>query len=191
MIAKLTGKIEIESSGYIVVDVAGVGYKVYVTPSTISKLHHQIQATVLIYTNVKDDAIDLYGFLAKKERELFQLLLSVSGIGPKTALKIVDFGVSGITSAVVHADVSFFSQIPKVGKKSAQKIIIELKSKLGSLEELDLKEGGKETDDIIQTLTGMGFSRQDAVGVLKNIPESVKTIEEKIRYALKEIGRSE
>jgi Holliday junction DNA helicase RuvA len=189
MIGRLTGKPELLSPNEILIDVHDVGYKVFVTPTASAKIVGKNSCTLVIYTNVRDDAIELYGFLTRKELELFILLLSVSGVGPKTALKIVDFGVSGITNAVVNADVSFFSQIPKVGKKSAQKIIIELKSKLGSLEELDLTEGGKETHDIIETLTSMGFDRQNVIRVLKQIPDSVSSIEGKIRYALKELGK--
>ena len=189
MIGRLTGKPFVNTTDVIIIDVHDVGYEVCITPSTRSKISTLNLVTLFVHTHVKDDAIDLYGFLEKKEHELFKLLIGVSGIGPKTAIKIVDFGVSGITNAVINADVSFFSQIPKVGKKSAQKIIIELKSKLGSLEELDLTESGSETDDIMQTLLSMGFSRHDIISVLKKIPDDVQSIEEKMRFALKEIRR--
>ncbi|MBI4136980.1 Holliday junction branch migration protein RuvA [Candidatus Roizmanbacteria bacterium] len=189
MIGKLNGRPFIDTSEHAIIDVHGIGYEVCITPSTKSQLTRKESCELFIHTHVKDDAIELYGFLTKTELELFKLLIGVSGIGPKTGIKIVDFGVTGITNAVVNADVSFFSQIPKVGKKSAQKIIIELKSKLGSLEELDLSEDGTETDDIMQTLLSMGFSRHDIVAVLKKLPDGVHTIEEKIRFALKEMGR--
>src|SRR3989344_3022404 len=189
MIGKLTGKPIIDLSDAVIIDVHGVGYEVAVTISTKSRLSQKEACDLFVHTHVKDDGITLYGFLEKKELELFKLLISVSGVGPKTAIKIVDFGVSGITNAVMNADVSFFSQIPKVGKKSAQKIIIELKSKLGSLEELDLTADNTETNDMIQTLMSMGFSRQDVVSTFKRIPENLQTIEEKIRFALKEMGR--
>ncbi|KKR48124.1 MAG: Holliday junction ATP-dependent DNA helicase RuvA [Microgenomates group bacterium GW2011_GWC1_41_8] len=189
MIGQLTGKPHIDISDNAIIDVQGVGYEVRITPSTKSQLSQTNQCQLFIHTHVRDDAIELYGFLTKKELELFKLLIGVSGIGPKTGIKIVDFGVAGITNAVVNADVSFFSQIPKVGKKSAQKIIIELKSKLGSLEELDLTADNTETNDMIQTLMSMGFSRQDVVSTFKRIPENLQTIEEKIRFALKEMGR--
>lgn len=189
MIGQLTGKPYIDTSDVIIIDVNGVGYEVWVTPGTKARLSPTGTSQLFIHTQVRDDAIELYGFLAKKELELFKLLIGVSGVGPKTAIKIVEFGVAGITNAVVNADVSFFSQIPKVGKKSAQKIIIELKSKLGSLEELDLTADSTETNDLIQTLTSMGFSRQDIITSLRKIPDDVQTIEEKMRFALKDMGR--
>ena len=135
-----------------------------------------------------DDALDLYGFPTEEELFLFKLLLSVSGIGPRTALAVIDRGVSEVRRAVTTSDVDFFTTIPRLGKKNAQKIIIELKSKLGSTKELDLTGDSEgETKQLLEALIGMGFARSEVMEVVRKL-DSNKTLEEKIRQALKHLG---
>ena len=190
MIGYLKGKPIISEQESILVDVQGVGYEVYVSASAKSKLSSKEVVELYIYTNVKQDGLELYGFIESKELYIFKLLLGVSGVGPKIALAILDNGVDSIIHAVTNADVGFFTAIPKVGKKNAQKIIIELKTKLGSLADLDLTdEEGGETNEVIQTLISMGFSRKEVVLSIQKIPKNVTKIEDKIRYCLKELGR--
>jgi len=122
---------------------------------------------------------------------LFTLLLSVSGIGPKTALAITDRGVDQVRHAIVSSDVDFFTTIPRLGKKNAQKIIIELKSKLGSTKDLDLaSQSSGDTKEIIDALLSMGFIRHEIVEVLKKITPEAQTIEQKIREALRFLGKT-
>ena len=121
---------------------------------------------------------------------MFKLLLTVSGIGPKTALTIIDRGVPAVTGAVQKSDVDFFTTIPRLGKKNAQKIIIELKQKLGSITDLDLSEyTSSETKEILDALSSMGFARIEAIQVIKTLPSDLTTLEQKIRYCLKELGK--
>lgn len=184
MIAKLTGKSEILDSESIILDVNGVGYKVFV----IKKLIQNPPTSLYIYTHVRDDALDLYGFSSKDELQLFKLIISVSGIGPKTAIHVMDKGVNAITQAVNQADVDFFTGIPRLGRKNAQKIIIELKSKLGSLKELDLTDDSSSSKDVINALIGLGFSRSEAREALNQV-SSEPTIEAKISQAIKLLGK--
>jgi Holliday junction DNA helicase RuvA len=188
MIGALEGTILGSTKNSVVVmTVSGVGYEVSVTNETKSKISILEKLLLYIHTVVKDDAIDLYGFLSIPELEMFRLLISVSGVGPKTAIGIMNAGTDGIIKAVTTADVSFFTQIPKVGKKNAQKIIIELKNKIGSVADLDLSDqASSETDDFINALLGMGFTRQEVTHLTRSIPVDVITIEEKIRFALKQ-----
>lgn len=187
MVGLLEGTIQSTTINRIIVMTAGgVGYEVFTTTDTLSKLVGRERVILYTHLNVKDDALDLYGFLTQNELVMFKMLISVSGVGPKTAVTILNNGIDGITKAVTTADVSFFTQIPKVGKKNAQKIIIELKNKIGSVIELDLSgEGEGETDELIQALIGMGFTRVEVNQLIRSLPTDIITIEEKIRYALK------
>lgn len=187
MIGALEGKIQLLTKDKLFVMTAGgVGYDVAVTGSTLSQLSGVEKVMLFTHLVVKDDALDLYGFLVLGELLMFKLLIGVSGVGPKTAINIMNAGLDGITRAVLQADVSFFTQIPKVGKKNAQKIIIELKNKIGSVAELDLSgDSTGETDDLMSALLGMGFTRQEVTQLVRSLPTEVVTIEEKIRYVLK------
>jgi holliday junction DNA helicase RuvA len=160
MIAQLTGKPIVKDSD-LIIDVAGVGYQVLVSDQTLAKIGGQLEVTLSIFTHVREDTLELFGFIDPTDKKLFQLLLGVSGVGPKTALVISSHGANSITQAVQEADVTFFTKVPRVGKKLAQKIIIDLKSKLGSLRELEL---GGVTDpkqkEVVEALLALGFEEQ-------------------------------
>jgi Holliday junction DNA helicase RuvA len=167
----------------------GVGYRVYANTKLIEKIKPEEEVRIFIHTHVKEDIFDLYGFYSREELSLFELLIEVSGVGPKTALSLLEQGVSEIKEAIVSSDVDFFLGIPRIGKKNAQRIIIDLKSKIGSLVELDLtgEESGK-THDVIEALTSMGFKKFEVQEVLRKLPKEVETTEDRIREALKRLG---
>jgi len=190
MIGQLTGTIVTENRNPLIIDVSGVGYRVFVPPLELSRLPKNSIRTLTIYTSVKDDAIDLYGFLTFEELGLFELLLTVSGIGPKTGLLVINRGVELVTKAIMQSDVTFFMTIPRLGKKNAQKIIIELKSKLGSMKDLDLTESEtSETKDIMDALTSMGFEKSEVLAAIKKLSPDYTTTEQKLKAALKLLGR--
>lgn len=189
MIASLTGKITLRNDPTIIIDVAGVGYKVYATHGLLSKFHLGDEIMAFIYTHVREDILELYGFESYKDLELFEKLIGVSGIGPKTAIGVFSLGSSGtIIQAIVSSDVAFFSSVPRLGKKNAQKIIIELKSKIGSTNELDLSEAG-DGGDVITALKSFGFSPKEAQDAYNAVSEHGKTTAEKIKLALKYLGK--
>ena len=191
MIGALTGLIFTSHKNPIIIFVGGVGYAVNIGEHLLALLKKGEEKTFFIYTHVRDDALDLYGFVKEEEHMLFTLLLSVSGIGPKTALAITDRGVDQVRHAIVSSDVDFFTTIPRLGKKNAQKIIIELKSKLGSTKDLDLaSQSSGDTKEIIDALLSMGFIRHEIVEVLKKITPEAQTIEQKIREALRFLGKT-
>lgn len=191
MIGALTGTIFTTHKNPIIVFVGGVGYAVYVGEHLLAELKKDDKKTFFIHTHVRDDILDLFGFVSEEEHALFMLLLSVSGIGPKTALTIVDRGVAAVRHAVVSSDVDFFTTIPRLGKKNAQKIIIELKSKLGSTKELDLaSESLGDTKEIIDALLSMGFDRSEVISAIKKFDPTLTTIEQKIRHALKLLSKT-
>lgn len=191
MIGALTGTIFTTQKNPIIVFVGGIGYAVNVGERLLTTLKKDEKKTFFIHTHVRDDALDLFGFVSEEEHGLFTLLLSVSGIGPKTALATVDRGVDAVRRAVVSSDVDFFTTIPRLGKKNAQKIIIELKSKLGSSKELDLaSDSSGDTKEIIDALLSMGFIRHEILEVLKKLSPRAESIEDKIREALRYLGKS-
>lgn len=189
MIGRLRGIIDENTKNPLIVDVQGVGYTVQVPEKYLITIKPGATHTLYIHTHVRDDALDLYGFSEKNELELFSMLLTVSGIGPRTALGIVDRGVTAVEGAVRKSDVDFFTTIPRLGSKNAQKIIIELKSKLGSSKALDLSESSGETKEVIDALSAIGFDKYEIRKVLEKLDPSIVSVEQKIRHALKYLGK--
>lgn len=190
MISYLSGTIKFKGPNYLIMLVGGVGYKVFVPLDLLTHTFLASPTSLFTYTHVKEDALDLYGFPTQEELTLFELFLTVSGIGPKTALSIFSNGkLPKIKEAIVKGDVDFFTTVPRLGRKNAQKIIIELRSKLGSLGELDLSAEGGETKEIIDALKSFGFSAIEAKEALKSIKEIEGDTSDKIRQALKYLGK--
>src|SRR5690348_4195986 len=132
MIGMLTGKLSFRNDPYIILDVGGVGYKIYASASILNKAQLNEQITIFTHLHVKEDALDLYGFATQEDLRLFEQFISVSGIGPKTAIGVFTHGSrEQIITALMHADVDFFTSVPRLGRKNAQKLIIELKNKIG------------------------------------------------------------
>ena len=164
MIGYLEGK-AIARGDELLMMVGGVGYLVTVGQKVLRKANGE-DFSLHIYTHVKEDRLELYGFQTAEELEIFKLVIAVSGVGPKTAINIIDGGATQLIEAVQQAQLSFFTAIPRVGKKLAQKIIIELKGKLGSLKELNLATLSPKEQDIMDALLGLGFDEnmiQDAI----------------------------
>jgi holliday junction DNA helicase RuvA len=190
MIGALDGTVKYKKNDAVIIVVGGVGYLVYIPIYLLNRIKEGGHQFLFIHSHIREDAFNLFGFSDIKELELFELLLTVSGVGPKTALLIINRGVNEVIKAITSADVEFFTSIPRLGTKNSQKVIIELKSKLGGLKELDLQgHDGGETREIIDALTGVGFSRSEAFTALKNLPQNVTTLEEKIKAAFKLLGK--
>jgi Holliday junction DNA helicase RuvA len=191
MIGFLKGKVELLKRPFVIIDVNDVGYKVLVPETIYAKLSLGETLKIFTYTYVREDALDLFGFLEAEDLGLFENLLTVSGVGPKTALNIFSFGErKDIIEAIIKGDVTFFTSVPRLGTKNAQKIIIELKNKMGSSADLDLS--GKdllENAEVVQALKDFGFSVGEAQKAVREIKQVGLTTEEKIRLALKTLGR--
>lgn len=188
MIAYLTGKPLIQSEELIILT-GGVGYGVKVTTHVLSDCSVKEEVSLFIYTHVKEDALELFGFSTINEKELFKLLISVSGVGPTTALAILNKGSNQIISAIQNADVSFFTSVKRVGKKAGQKIIIDLKSKLGGIKDLDLTPLSQFESDMSQALLSMGFVETQVSQTIKNLDITDLPIEKAIQLAIKELGK--
>ena len=191
MIGMVNGKIELLKLPYVLIDVNGIGYKILVSENVFSKLATGQEIKLFTYTYVREDALELFGFLQPEDLNLFENLISVSGIGPKTALNIFSFGErNNIIEAIVKGDVSFFTSVPRLGTKNAQKIIIELKNKMGGFTDIDLS--GRElaeNQDVLQALKSFGFSMSESQKALREIRKPGISTEEKIRLALKNLSR--
>lgn len=183
MIGRLTGTIDSNTNNPLLIDIHGVGYLIHVPERYLTKIKVGKPHTLFIHSHIREDAFDLYGFIAPQELAFFELLLTVSGIGPKTALLVIDHGVDAVESAVQKGDVEFFTSIPRLGTKNAQKIIIELKGKL------DLTESAGDTKQLIHALSGMGFAHREIREALQKLDTKDVSIEQKIRHALKLLGK--
>lgn len=187
MIATIEGVISARTNDSLIVQVSGLGYQVSVSPAVIQK--HETGSMVLLQTKliVREDNWTLYGFETAVEKDYFDLLLTVSGVGPKSAMAILSvLSVDQIRSAVLSDQPDAFSKVPGVGRKTGQKIILHLQGKLGDLT-ADL--GGVVINaldiDLLEALTGLGYSVAEAQRAIQSIPiDTPNTMEDKLRNAL-------
>jgi Holliday junction DNA helicase RuvA len=188
MIGSIKGKVSHKASNYVIVETNGIGYKVFVTPPVLVLMKLNQDVSLVILTYVREDQITLYGFPTLPELEFFELLLTVSGVGPKSALGIMSLAeIKMIKSAIVSEDPSVFTKVAGIGRKTAERVIVELKEKLKG--EAESAPVAKEHSDALDALMALGYSPQEARSALKNIPVEVKNIQEKIKLALKNLNK--
>lgn len=187
MIAQLTGTLVSKDPAAVVVDVGGVGYAVGVPVSTLSQLP-VIGETVVLYTHqhVREDQLALFGFASEAEQRLFRQLISVSGIGPKVALAILSVSSpDDIRAAIASSDTAFIAQVPGIGKKTAERVVIDLKDKVEMVTSAGSPRG---TDEVVEALVGLGYSRPDARAAVSKVSASTTETDELVRAALKELA---
>jgi holliday junction DNA helicase RuvA len=180
MIAYLKGTVQFIASDYIVVEVNQIGYRV-ITPNPYGyKMGDEV--TVSTYLNVREDAMDLYGFVNLETKELFEKLISVTGIGPKSACAILAGGnVNDVVSAISRGDVKYLTKFPKVGPKTAQQIILDLKGKLKQVEALPSNQA---LDEAMEALKALGYSDKEIDRVSKQLSGTEMTTQAYITKAL-------
>jgi len=187
MIAYLFGAIILKKDKYIILEVGNVGYKVFLSRQTLSKIPEGGENIKLFcFHNIKEDGSDLYGFLTNDELEFFEILNNIRGVGPKAALEISALGSLGkIKDRILAQDERIFEGIPGIGAKKAMTIILELTGKI------KLLSGQKKSsaDPAEEALIQLGFSHQQAKEALSNIPLNIKNMEERVKSALKNLGR--
>ncbi|MBF0624119.1 MAG: Holliday junction branch migration protein RuvA [Magnetococcales bacterium] len=201
MIARLAGRLAEKQPDQVILDVGGVGYRVFIPFSTFSALPAVDQPVILLtLTHVREDLFHLYGFLTPEERDLFSLLTSVTRVGPKLALAALStLSPASILNALSREDITTLSRIPGVGKKSAQRLVIELKDKVGSLGLLHAGTpgGGAPTAspagtlraELASALVNLGYKRPQVEAALDQVlTPSVTRLEEGLRLALKELA---
>jgi len=187
MISALRGRIAAKGESYVIVDVGGVGFKVFVPSSALDRLGGVGQEVSLFtHLHVRENELALYGFGSKDELQLFELLLGVSGIGPKVGLKIVSImSVEALREAIATGDAAMLTRIPGIGKKIAERVMVDLKDKLGvSLEFVSYPALTHADAEVISALTSLGYSINEAQAALRSLPEGDLPLEEKVRLAL-------
>jgi len=189
MIGFIEGKIEYSTDRYAMVDVNGVGYKIYISANIFKKLP-KVGEKVKLYTHlhVREDIMDLYGFLDKKELEFFELLISISGIGPKGATNILNVAsVETLKKAIANEESSILTKVSGIGKKTAEKIILELKNKVDG--EFLGEQSGAD-GEAIDALVSLGYRLHEAREALKKVSDDKKDVGDKVKAALKLLGKS-
>jgi Holliday junction DNA helicase RuvA len=186
MIAFLSGKIILKRDKFIILEVNNVGYKVFLSQKTLFSLP-EIGADIKLFCfqNVREDALDLYGFLSYDELDFFETLMDIRGVGPKAALEISAVGpLDKIKDKILRQDENVFAGIPGIGSKKAMAIILELTGKIKML-----GQKSASADEAENALVQLGFSKQQAKEALSHVPASVKNTEERIKLALKNLGK--
>ncbi|MBX4187426.1 MAG: Holliday junction branch migration protein RuvA [Candidatus Doudnabacteria bacterium] len=188
MIGSIKGKISHKGSNYIILETSGVGYKVAVTPSLLLTLKVGAELSLVTHTYVREDQLSLYGFPTLPELEFFELLLTVSGVGPKSALGIMSLsGLDMIKSAIASGDAGVFKKVSGIGSKTAERVIVELREKLKA--QGITAPVAQEHSEALEALISLGYSQQEARDALKVIPPEITNLQTKVKMALKSLHR--
>lgn len=197
MIAYLKGNLVIKSEEYIVIETQGIGYKVYMSKTAIDELEEGKETKIYTYLKVREDDISLFGFNTNEELHMFELLISVGGIGAKSAITILsNITPSRFALAVITNDVNTLKKLQGIGPKTAQRIILELKDKIKTEEAIDLEnnkevenkiEKEEDMEELIQALQVLGYRRYEINQILPKLKE--ESIEDKIREALQYLAK--
>ena len=188
MIGHLRGSVSAVRAGYAIVSAGGVGYKVFGTRELLLTLTQGSETSVWTHLAVRESILDLYGFSNEEELRLFELLLTVSGIGPKSALAILDIAsVETLRSAISASNASYLTKVSGIGKKTAEKIVLELRDKVGaSIEGSDAALHGDE--EALEAMRALGYSQGEARDALRKVPQEIERSNERLREALRILG---
>lgn len=188
MIAMLSGRVSEKLADQIIIDVQGIGYGVFATAEDQGKLKVGDQATLYIYEHIRENSHDLFGFTTQDTKHLFEQLIDVNGVGPKMALNVLSVGnTAEVRSAIAGGDVKFIQAANGVGKKVAERIVVELKDKVGlqsSANGIFSGEASTAGDEAVQALVSLGYTTIDALNALRNVDPELPT-DQRIKQALK------
>jgi holliday junction DNA helicase RuvA len=190
MIAHLDGTVSSIKSTWLTLSVGGVGYKVYGSPNLLTFVLPGQTLAVWTHLVVREDALDLYGFVEYGELELFQLLISVSGVGPRSAIGILALDkLDKLKGAIAASDIGYLTGVSGIGKKSAEKICLELRDKLGDIEIADTTGTRREDEDALEALKALGYRADEARDALRLVSSDITEQNSRIREALKLLAR--
>lgn len=186
MIGKVKGTLtEVEGNRGLVETVAGISYEVFLTSSLLSSKFPGDAIEIYTHHHIREDTQVLFGFSEKNEHQLFKLLLSVDGVGPKTAFSVISFGtVDNFIKAVTNNDVEYFSKVPGLGKKTAMKILLEMSSKLNTEFKMEKMHLSEDEKTIVDALVALGFKSSEVKNLLPQI-DKTKPLPEQIKEAIR------
>jgi len=188
MFGHITGKVFDLKGTKAIVDAHGIGFTVHCTPAYAEKLKIGREASFWTHTAVRETSIDLYGFETEEDLRVFELLITVSGVGPKSGLAILSVaGVKSIEQAVGSGDTSSLTKISGIGRKTAEKIVLELNGKLMATRKGET--GNNEDIDVFEALKSLGYRERDIQEIIKKLPKDLNGVGEKVKHALKNLGK--
>lgn len=190
MIATIRGEVSEKIGGLVIIDAGGVGYGFYVTPEDHGALKVSEKAKLYVHEHIRENAYDLYGFSQLATKDLFEQLLDVNGVGPKMALALLSVGSEQeVRAGIANGDIKFLQAAPGVGRRVAERVVVDLKDKVGltGTEDLSaiLKSGTAKQDEAAQALIALGYTTTDAAAALSNIDASL-SVEERVKQALRQ-----
>lgn len=193
MISNLKGSILIKKPKYLILLVNNIGYQIFASEKTLSLLNESAEVFLYTHHHISETAHELYGFLNQPELELFKNLISISGVGPKSALGVMaSASVEDIIQAILSEDPALLRTVSGIGPKTAERIVVELKSKIGKLgKEMNIKDSSfapKDTE-AIEALVGLGYSKKEVLEAIRRVPQETTDISERIKGALRLLGK--
>ena len=192
MIAQLKGVVAEIIGNSVILFVSGVGYKIYTTAEVIKKIRKLKDKEIILKTHlaVRETSLDIYGFLDSEELRFFEMLISISGIGPKSAIAILNVvDTETLKKAISSGESSYLIKVSGIGKKNAEKIIIELRDKLGTIENLKDTEALTGEIDTLEALQTLGYSQKEAREAMKKIEKNISGSKNLLKEALKILGK--
>ena len=192
MISHLTGKVIHGGERFAIIETGGIGYKVFIPSDALQIVKKKTDEAVNLWTYlaVRENALDLYGFIEKDELDFFELLITISGIGPKTAISILSVTtIKNLRQAIASGETSHLTKISGIGKKIADKIVLELRDKIDFLEGEADAGAGRDEADALEGLKALGYNEREARETLKKLPKETTGTSNRIKAALKALGK--
>ncbi len=189
MIGRIEGEVTAKRTGFVIVSAGGVGYKIALTHEAAATLREGARAALWTYLAVRETSLDLYGFVGEEELRVFEMLLTVSGIGPKSALAILDIAhVETLRSAIASGNASYLTKVSGIGRKTAEKIVLELRDKIGAGEESRGRTLSGD-EEALEAMRALGYSASEARDILRTVPADFESGTDRLREALRIAGR--
>lgn len=191
MIYRVSGKLVLIADRFVVIETGGIGFKVHISARTLAGLGSPgVDIVFFTHMHVREDGMDLFGFLSESELVFFELLISISGVGPRSALSILDVAsLEELSAAIKEGRPDLLSRASGIGKKTAERIIIELKTKVQSVKAGIVVEKMEVDEDLIEALANLGYRRDDARSALSKVGAEVQGINDRLRAALSILGK--
>ncbi len=186
MIAHLKGKVIKKTDKGIILDTNDIGYFIHLAKNLLADIDEDQIAELFIHSHIKEDAFDLYGFPTYEELDFFTKAINVSGVGPKVALEMLNISQNKLLAAIANEDEAFICRIPGIGKKTAKRIILDLKDKIESIEDREYKSITTQAHtEALDALIKLGYQRREVIKIIRDLPDTIAETEAIITYFLK------